>query len=69
MQKYVYLVDLVKSFPTSVGSICKRVFTCKIGVDTAVNEPLKLTDSAVGENTESVFSRLLKADLVLDYNQ
>ena len=40
------------------------LFTCKIGVDTAENEPLKVTDSAVGENTELVVSRLLKADLV-----
>ena len=35
----------------------------KIGVDTAENEPLKVADSAAGENTELVISRLLKADL------
>ena len=34
-----------------------------IGVDTAQNEPLKIADSAAGENTELVFSRLLNADL------
>ena len=36
----------------------------KIGVDTAENEPLKVTDSAAGENTELVVSRLRKADIV-----
>ena len=36
----------------------------KVGVDTAENEPLEITDSAVGENTEMVVSRILKTDLV-----
>ena len=36
----------------------------KIGVGTAENEPLKVTDSAGGETTESVVNRLLKADLL-----
>ena len=36
----------------------------KIGVDTAENEPLNVTHSAAGENTELVVSRLLRADLV-----
>ena len=36
----------------------------KVGVDTAENEPLEITDSAAGENTEMVVSRILKTDLV-----
>ena len=36
----------------------------KIGVDTAENVPLKVSDSAAGDNTELVVARLLKADLV-----
>ena len=36
----------------------------KFGVDTAKNEPLKSKETAVGENTELVVSRLLIADLV-----
>ena len=35
MQKYVHLVDLVKSFP-------KSIYLQKIGVDIAENEPLKV---------------------------
>ena len=35
VQKYVNLVDLVKSFPTSI-------YWQKIGVDTAENEPLEV---------------------------
>ena len=41
------------------------VFTCKIDVDTAENEPLKITDSAAGQNAEFVVSTLLKANLVV----
>ena len=40
------------------------VFTRKIGIDTAENEPLELTDSGAGENRELVVSRPLKADLL-----
>ena len=36
-----------------------------IGVDTAQNEPLKIADSAAWENTESIVSRLLKANRVI----
>ena len=35
-EKYVNIVDLVKNLPTII------VFTCKIGVDTDENEPLKV---------------------------
>ena len=38
-------------------------FLAKIGVDTAEHEPRKIIDSAAGEYTELVASRLLKADL------
>ena len=41
-----------------------ELLLAKIGVDTAENEPLKVTDSAAVENTELVVSRLLDADLV-----
>ena len=37
VQKSVNLVDLVKSFHTSI-----LLLTCKIGFDTAENEPLKV---------------------------
>ena len=37
VQKYADLVDLVKSFPTSIYYLL-----AKIGVDTAENEPLKV---------------------------
>ena len=37
MQKYVHLVDLVKSFPNS-----NEYLLAKIGVDTAENEPLQV---------------------------
>ena len=56
MQKYVNLVDLVKSF-------IHDYFFAKIGVDTAESEPLNVADLAAGENTELVINRLLKADL------
>ena len=36
VQKYVHLVDLVKSFPTSIYKLF-----AKIGIDTAENEPSK----------------------------
>ena len=36
----------------------------KIGVDTAENVPLIVSDSAARDNTELVVARLLKADLV-----
>ena len=36
----------------------------KIGVDTPENVPRKVADSAAGENTELVVSRLLKTDLL-----
>ena len=42
----------------------KEYFVAKIGVDTAENEPLKVTDSVAGKNAEWVVSRLRKADLV-----
>ena len=54
MQKSVNLVDIVKSFPTSI-----QYFLANIGVDTTENESLKITDSAAGENTELVGSRCL----------
>ena len=40
MQKYVNLVDLVKSFRTD--SYSNEYLLAKIGVDTAENEPLKV---------------------------
>ena len=60
MQKHVNRVDLVKSFAKSI-----YYSIAKIGVDTAENEPRKVADSAAGENTEFLVSRLLRADLVI----
>ena len=52
MQKHVNLVDLVKSFPTSLSIVTFSQYSlptniyhylvAKIGVDTAENEPLKV---------------------------
>ena len=50
VQKYAYLVDLVKSFPTSIYLVL-----AKIGVDTAENEPSKF-----GGKFKSLFICLLK---------
>ena len=41
VQKYANLVDRVKSFPTIANS--NEYLLAKIGVDTAENEPLKVT--------------------------
>ena len=41
----------------------RQILLARIGVDTAEKEPLEVTDSAAGENTELVVNRLLKADL------
>ena len=59
MQKYVNIVDLFKNFVSNEYSLVK------IGVDTAEIEPLKITDSAAGQNAEIVVSTLLKANLVV----
>ena len=66
MQKLVNLVDLVKSFPTYSNE--HLVVLAKICVDTAENEPPKITDSAAGNNTELVVNRPLKADHVSRMN-
>ena len=59
MQKYVNIVDLFKNFVSNEYSLVK------IGVDTAEIEPLKITDSAAGENTELGVSRPLEVDLAI----
>ena len=59
MQKYVNIVDLFNNFVSNEYSLVK------IGVDTAEIEPLKITDSAAGENTELVVNILLKADPIV----
>ena len=69
--QYANLVDLGESFPipipTSSFDSYLLTFTnlvhANIGVVTAENEPLEVGDPAAWENTESVVSRLLKADL------
>ena len=44
MQRIVNLIDLVKSFPSSIYySVC----SCKIGFDTAENESLKVCQTVV----------------------
>ena len=57
VQKCVDLVDLIR--------FSNEYSIAKIGVDTAENEPRKVADSAAGENTEFLVSRLLRADLVI----
>ena len=59
VQKYVNIVDLFKNFVSNEYSLVK------IGVDTAEIEPLKITDSADGENTELIVNILPKADLLV----
>ena len=54
MQEIVNLVDLVKSFLNllfETDNYSNEYLLAKIGVDTAENEPLKVADSAAGENT------------------
>ena len=55
MQKYVHvnIVDLFKNFVSNEYSLVK------IGVDTAEIEPLKITDSAAGENTELIVNNII----------
>ena len=47
----------------------RQILLARIGVDTAEKEPLEVTDSAAGENTELVVNRLLKTDLVQSFHQ
>ena len=46
------------------NSIITKRFLANFRGDTPKSEPPKITDSAAGETTELVVSRLLKADLV-----
>ena len=69
MQKYVPRINvppqirICKSY-RSRQELSNEYLLAKLGVDTAENEPLKVTDSAAGENTELVVSRLRKVDIV-----